>query len=65
METKPVEKVEKLIQIIKNRASKNVKEVADETYLQVNQVSFQQNFKALIGHYKKPGSYSSNSVLNV
>jgi len=24
----------------------------DETYLQINQLSFQQNFKALIGHYK-------------
>ncbi len=28
------------------------KEKIDETYVQVNQLSFQQNFKALIGHYK-------------
>ncbi|MBC7457406.1 MAG: hypothetical protein H7235_03955 [Bdellovibrionaceae bacterium] len=28
------------------------REKLDETYVQVNQLSFQQNFKALIGHYK-------------
>jgi hypothetical protein len=28
------------------------KDRIDETYHQVNKVSFQQNFKALIGHYK-------------
>jgi|GEM_PF-6759991 hypothetical protein len=33
-------------------ASQVVKEKLDETYLQINQLSFQQNFKALIGHYK-------------
>ena len=32
--------------------SQVVKEKLDETYLQINQLSFQQNFKALIGHYK-------------
>jgi hypothetical protein len=24
----------------------------DKTYLEINQTSFQENFKALIGHYK-------------
>jgi hypothetical protein len=33
------------------------KDKLDETYLRVNEVSFQQNFKALIGHFKsKDGS---------
>jgi hypothetical protein len=33
-------------------SSQVIKEKIDETYLQVNQLSFQQNFKTLIGHYK-------------
>lgn len=36
----------------KTSASQVIKEKIDETYHQVNQLSFQQNFKALIGHYK-------------
>ncbi len=32
--------------------SQVIEEKIDETYHQVNQLSFQQNFKALIGHYK-------------
>ena len=32
--------------------------VMDATYQQINKVSFHQNFKSLIGHYKRDGSPS-------
>lgn len=30
----------------------------DETYRQINKISFQQNYRALIGHYKGESSAS-------
>lgn len=30
----------------------------DATYQQINKISFHQNFKSLIGHYKREGSSS-------
>lgn len=37
---------------------KTITEIHDETYRQINKVSFQQNFHALIGHYKGESSAS-------
>ncbi len=57
------DKVDKAVSVLKPLVKPRIlKDVMDETYVQVNQISFQQNFKALIGHYKKTGSY--NTVLN-
>lgn len=34
------------------------KERTDDAYTQINQIAFQQNFKALIGHFKKDLNYN-------
>lgn len=45
----------------KNITKKNnsVKESSEDAYSQINQIAFQQNFKALIGHFKKDLNYST------
>jgi len=51
---KKVEQTPKINSVNASKVSTGqaLKERADQTYLHVNQISFHQNFKALIGHYK-------------
>lgn len=35
-----------------------ITEIHDESYRQINKISFHQNFRALIGHYKGESSAS-------
>ncbi len=41
-----------LISVVKVPDQKRVKDSVEDAYQQVNQISFQENFKALLGHYK-------------
>lgn len=52
VETDVTEKMKNSKKLSTFRQSFNPKEKVDETYLEINQFSFQQNFNALIGHYK-------------
>ena len=54
------------ISIVTVKAGKDLEDSVDSidlAYLKVNQVSFEQNFKALIGHYK--GNESERSPLRM
>ena len=54
-------KNERLNQIGQAFKSKIKKDTVDEGYFQINQVSFQQNFKSLLDHYKKDNSLKLDS----
>ena len=51
-QTKITKKTDEVIYTIE------IEDEVDETYFQVNQYSFKQNFNALIGHYKSNFSTS-------
>lgn len=36
--------------------------VVEDAYTQVNQIAFQQNFKVLIGHFKKDSNYNIQTL---
>ena len=52
VEIDQTEKVKNSKKLSAIRQSITQKEKVDETYLEINQFSFQQNFNTLIGHYK-------------
>lgn len=54
-QTEKIYKFEKSCPVVKARI---IKEPTDDTYVHINKVSFQQNFKALIGHFKKEATYN-------
>lgn len=44
------------------KKNKVLKNYGDDAYIQINQIAFQQNFQALIGHFKKDLNYKSQSL---
>lgn len=40
---------------------KAIKDSNEDAYSQINQIAFQQNYKALIGHFKKDINFSTAS----
>lgn len=54
-------KIENVATKPQGNARQAVKDTTDEAYVQVNRVSFQQNFKSLIGHYKTGIQFEESS----
>lgn len=57
-------KIETKVEIKKEEALLKIKAIKDsneDAYSQINQISFQQNYKALIGHFKKDLNFNSTS----
>ena len=60
--TNKVEKIKKVILAPRKLQDQKANaEIYDEAYRQINQISFQENFKVLIGHYKNESAiYTPN-----
>tara|TARA_B110001454_G_scaffold219197_1_gene251434 strand:+ start:24103 stop:24294 length:192 start_codon:yes stop_codon:yes gene_type:complete len=41
---------------------KAIKDTNEDAYSRINQIAFQQNYKALIGHFKKDISFSTQHL---
>ncbi|OYZ23706.1 MAG: hypothetical protein B7Y39_03725 [Bdellovibrio sp. 28-41-41] len=57
-------KTETKVEIKKEEALLKIKAIKDsneDAYSQINQIAFQQNYKALIGHFKKDLNFNSTS----
>jgi len=57
-------KTETKVELNKEEALLKIKAIKDsneDAYSQINQIAFQQNYKALIGHFKKDLNFSSTS----
>jgi hypothetical protein len=57
-------KAENKIELNKEEALLKIKAIKDsneDAYSQINQIAFQQNYQALIGHFKKDFSFNSTS----
>ena len=59
-----MDKSEIKIELSKEEALLKIKAIKDsneDAYAQINQIAFQQNYKALIGHFKKDLNFNSTS----
>lgn len=57
-------KTETKVELNKEEALLKIKAIKDsneDAYSQINQIAFQQNYKALIGHFKKDLNFNSTS----
>ena len=57
--TKKNDKVKKVNNVSKTRV---MNDQVNDAYLELNQSSFEKNFKALIGHYKSNDGYNETFV---
>jgi hypothetical protein len=58
---KQFETIKKIVTSMKSK--KQQQEYVDEDYRQINSISFQENFKNLIGHYKQAQSTVSQQLI--